>query len=129
VVEATTSMEMAPGALPPPGRVSKQLSPKIGLQRRWRCRTLLGKTPIDLGFAIGRLYIGGEAASEDDLAAHTIGWCAPGVTHAALGCGRPLAPLWLSFGLRPSSRKNRSFGFCFMQFREYFVCSFSKTQK
>jgi hypothetical protein len=25
--------------------------------------------------------------------------------------------------------KNRNFGFCFVQFREYFLCSFSKTQK
>jgi hypothetical protein len=25
--------------------------------------------------------------------------------------------------------KNRRFGFCFVQFREYFLCNFSKTQK
>jgi hypothetical protein len=25
--------------------------------------------------------------------------------------------------------KNRNFGFCFVQFREYFLCSFSETQK
>jgi hypothetical protein len=33
--------------------------------------------------------------------------------------------------LRTSSRvwKNRRFSFCFVQFREYFLCSFSKTQK
>jgi hypothetical protein len=33
--------------------------------------------------------------------------------------------------LRTSSRvwKNRRFGFCFVKFREYFLCSFSKTQK
>jgi hypothetical protein len=51
-VEAMESMEMALGALPRPGRVPEQrlLSPKIGLQRRRRCRTFLGKTPIDLGF-------------------------------------------------------------------------------
>jgi hypothetical protein len=37
-VEATASMEMAPGALPRPGRVPKQrlLSPEI---RRWRRRS------------------------------------------------------------------------------------------
>jgi hypothetical protein len=46
------SMEMAPGALPYPGRVPEQrlLSPKIGLRWRRRCGTLLGETPIDLGF-------------------------------------------------------------------------------
>jgi hypothetical protein len=41
----------------------------------------------------------------------------------------PSGPPRLSFGLRPSSGKNRSFGFCFVQFQEYFLCSFSKTQK
>jgi hypothetical protein len=41
----------------------------------------------------------------------------------------PLAPLRLPFGPRPSFGKNRSFGFCFVQFREYFLCSFSETQK
>jgi hypothetical protein len=38
-------------------------------------------------------------------------------------------PLRLSFGLREASRKNKTSGFCFVQFREYFLCSFSKTQK
>jgi hypothetical protein len=130
-VEATTSMEMAPGALRRSGRVPEQrlLSPEI---RRWRqrsCRTLSQKTPINLGFSVWRLYIGGEATSEDDQGAHTIGWRTLGVTRAALGCGGPLTPLRLSFGLRPSSGKNRRFGFCFVQFREYFLYSFSKTQK
>jgi hypothetical protein len=44
-------------------------------------------------------------------------------------CGRPLAPLRLSFGLRYSSGKNKTSGTCFVQFREYFLCSFSETQK
>jgi hypothetical protein len=95
VVEAMESMEMALGALPYPGRVPEQrlLSPEIHRWRRRSCRTLSRKTPIDLGFSVERLYIGGEAASEGDQGAHTIGWCAPGVTRTALGCGRPLAPL------------------------------------
>jgi hypothetical protein len=39
--------------------------------------------------------------------------------------GTPPSHLWTSrrFG------KNRRFGFCFVQFQEYFLCSFSKTQK
>jgi hypothetical protein len=47
-------MEMAPGALPRPGRVPEQrlLSPKICLRRRRSCETILGKTPIDLGFGL-----------------------------------------------------------------------------
>jgi hypothetical protein len=53
-VEAMASMEMAPGALPRPGRVPEQrlLSLKICLRRRQRCETLLGETPIDLGFGL-----------------------------------------------------------------------------
>jgi hypothetical protein len=47
-VEAMESMEMAPGALPCPGKVSEQrlLSPET---RRWwqrSCGSLSGKTPI-----------------------------------------------------------------------------------
>jgi hypothetical protein len=131
VVEATTSMEMAPGELPRPDRVPEQrlLSPEIRRWRRRSCGTSFGKLLIYLGFSVGRLYIGRVAASEGHQGAHTIGWHAPGVTHTALGCGRPLAPLRLSFGLRPSSGKNRSFGFCFVQFREYFLCRFSETRK
>jgi hypothetical protein len=130
-VEAMASMEIAPGALPHLGKVLEQrvLAPKIGLRWRPELRNVYWENPIELGFSVRRLFIGGEAASEGHQGAHTIGWRAPGVTRAALGCGRPLAPLRLSFGLRPSSGKNRSFGFCFVQFREYFLCSFSETQK
>jgi hypothetical protein len=64
--KAMASMEMAPGALPRPGKVPEQrlLSPEI---RRWRwrsCRTLSRKSPIDLGFSVPRLLIGEKAASE-----------------------------------------------------------------
>jgi hypothetical protein len=40
----------------------------------------------------------------------------------------PSGPLRLSLGPRPSSGKNRSLGGRFVQFQEYFLCSFSKTQ-
>jgi hypothetical protein len=51
-VEVIESMEMAPGALPHPGRVPKQriLSPETHQWRRQSCKTLSRKTPIDLGF-------------------------------------------------------------------------------
>jgi hypothetical protein len=51
-VEAMESMEMAPGALPRPGRVPEQrlLSPKIRRWRRQSYKTLSQKTSIDLGF-------------------------------------------------------------------------------
>jgi hypothetical protein len=115
---AVEAMEIAPGALSYPGRVPEQrlLSPEIGLQWRQRCGTFLGKTPIDLGFGVGRPYIGGEAASEGGQGPHTIGWHVPVATRATMWCGGPLAPLWLSFGLRLASGKNRRFGLRFVQF-------------
>jgi hypothetical protein len=64
-VEVIASMEMALGALPRPDRVPEQrlLSPKIRWWWWWRCGTSSEKLPIDLGFSVRRLYIGGEAAS------------------------------------------------------------------
>jgi hypothetical protein len=98
--------------------------------RRWRrrsCGTSSGKLPIALGFSVERLYIGGEATSEVGQGHHTIRRRAPGEGRATLGCRSPLAPLRLSFGLRPLFGKNRSFVLRFVQFREYFLCSFSET--
>jgi hypothetical protein len=55
---------------------------------------------------------------------------------ARLGAGSRHPMVWLAPGPPPShlrsSRsfgKNRRFNFCFVQFREYFLCSFSETQK
>jgi hypothetical protein len=72
---AVESMEMALGAIPCPDRVPEQrlLSPEIALRRRQRCRTLSGKTLIDLGFLHWRLYIGGGAMSEGTQGPHTTG--------------------------------------------------------
>jgi hypothetical protein len=53
----------------------------------------------------------------------------PGVTRTTLWCGQPLALLRLYFGLRLRVGKNRRFGFCFVQFREYFLCNFFEIQK
>jgi hypothetical protein len=125
------SMEMAPGALPHPGRVPEQrlLSPKI--RHRWQrsCGTPSGNLPILLGFSIGRLLIGEGASSGVDQGGLTMGGRGQGLGRTPLWCGQPLAPLQLPFGPRPPSRKNRSFQTCFIQFREYFLCSFSETQK
>jgi hypothetical protein len=70
------SMEMAPGAIPHPGRVLEQrlLSPEIGLQRRRRCGTLSGKALIDLGFSRRMDYIGGRAMSGGEPGGHTTWW-------------------------------------------------------
>jgi hypothetical protein len=66
-------MEMASGAFPCPDRVPEQrlLSPEIGLQRWRHCGTLLGGTPIELGFSRRRDLIGRRAMSEVDQGAHT----------------------------------------------------------
>jgi hypothetical protein len=122
---------MAPGALPHPGRVPEQRLMFAELHRRWRrsCKTILGKTLTILGFSIGRLLIGKGASSGVDQGLLTIGGCGQGLGRAPSWCGQPLAPLRLPFGPRPSSGKNRSFRTCFIQFRKYFLCSFSKTQK
>jgi hypothetical protein len=106
-VAVMESMEMAPGALPRPGRVPEHrlLSLEIGLRRRRRCGIFQGETPNDLGFSRRRLFIGGRAMSEGIQGPHTIGWRALGVTRATRWCGGPLVPLRLSFGLRLVSEK------------------------
>jgi hypothetical protein len=122
---------MALGALPHPGRVPKQrlLSPEIH-RRRWRsCGTVLEILPIDLGFSVGRLLIGEGVSSGGDQGGLTISGHGQGLGHAPSWCGQPLAPLRLSFGLRSSSGKNKTSGTYFVQFRKYFLCSFSETQK
>jgi hypothetical protein len=73
VVEAMESMDTTPGALPHPDKVPEQrlLSPEIGLRQRRRCGTLLGETPIDLGFSCRRPFIGGRAMSTGIQGPHT----------------------------------------------------------
>jgi hypothetical protein len=129
--EATTSMEMTPGALPHPGRVPEQrlLSPEICLRWRRRCGTVLGKTPIVLGFSVGRLFKGEGTSSGVDQGGLTTGGRGQGLGRAPGGEGAFWPPLRLPFGPRPSSGQNRSFGLRFVQFQEYFLCSFSETQK
>jgi hypothetical protein len=115
---AVESMEMAKGPIPHPGRVPEQrlLSLEIGLRRWRRCRTLSGKTPIDLGFSRQRLYIGGGAMSKGTRGPHTIGWRSQGWTRATKWCGHLLVLLRLCFLLRLESGKNRNFGLHFVQF-------------
>jgi hypothetical protein len=68
-------------------------------------------------------YIGERAASGGGPGGLTTWWRGQGLGRATPWCGWPLPPLRLIFS------KNRRFGFCFVQFREYFLCSFSETQK
>jgi hypothetical protein len=89
---------MAPGALPRPGRVLEQrlLSTEICLRWRRRCGTVLGKTPIDLGFSILRLLIGEKPASKVGQGGLTTGGHGQGLGRAPGGEGA----LWPPSGSR-----------------------------
>jgi hypothetical protein len=124
---AVESMEMAPGAIPHPGRVPEQslLSPEFGLRWQWRCGTFRGRTPIDLGFSRQRDFIGGRAISEGGPGAHTTWWRGQrGARHpmVCLPPGPPTSHLWTPCRVE----KNRNFRLCFVQFREYFCVTFLK---
>jgi hypothetical protein len=92
-------------------------------------RCVSGKVIGFLGFSRRGVFIGEGAASEVDQWAHTTGRRGPGAGHTPWWCGRPLAPFCLLFGSLEASVNIWMFGFCFVQFREYFLCNFSKTQK
>jgi hypothetical protein len=127
--KAVESMVMALGAIPHLGRVPEQrlLTPEIGLRLRRRCVTFHGRRLTDLGFSHRRDFIGRRAMSEGGPGAHTTPWCGQGGRHQVvwLPPGPPPSLLWT-----PSRvGKNRNFGLRFVQFREYFLCNFSETQK
>jgi hypothetical protein len=92
-------------------------------------RCVSGKVIGCLGFSCWGVFIGEGAASEVDQGSHTIGRCGPGAGRASWWCGRPLARLRLLFGLLEALLNIWTSGFCFIQFREYFLCNFSETQK
>jgi hypothetical protein len=75
------------------------------------------------------VFIGEGAASEVDQGALTIGGHGPGAGRAPWWCGRPVAPFCLLFGSLEALLNIWISGFCFVQFREYFLCNFSETQK
>jgi hypothetical protein len=58
-----------------------------------------------LGFSRRGAYIGGRAASGGGPGGLTPWWRGQGLGHATLGCGRPVAPLHLIFGLGEASLK------------------------
>ena len=83
---AVESMEMAPGAIPRPGRVPEQrlLSPESCLRRRRRYGTFRGFLLGYLGFSTRRHLIGEEATRGGARGAHTtpgrgLAWPAPGL--------------------------------------------------
>jgi hypothetical protein len=82
-----------------------------------------------LRFSRRGVFIGEGAVSEVDRGGHTHRGRIQGLGRAALLCGRLVAPLHLLFGPLEASINFWMFGFCFVQFQEYFLCNFSKTQK
>jgi hypothetical protein len=76
-------MEMAPGAIPHPGKVPEQrlLSPETCLRQRRCCRTFRGSRLVDLGFSRRREFIGVRAMSKGTRGAHTIRWSSQGARH------------------------------------------------
>jgi hypothetical protein len=88
-----------------------------------------GKVIRYLGFSRRGVFIGEGASSEVDQGGHTHRGRGLALGRAALLCGPLVAPLRLLFGSLEASVNFWMFGFCFVQFREYFPCNFSKTQK
>jgi hypothetical protein len=82
-----------------------------------------------LGFSRRGVFIGEGASSEVDRGGHTHRGRGLALGRAALLCGPLVAPLRLLFGSLEALVNFWMFGFCFVQFLEYFLCNFSETQK
>jgi hypothetical protein len=77
-------------------------------------------------FSCRGVFIGKGASSGVDRGSLTHRGRGPAPGRAALLC---VAPLRLLFRSLEASVKFWATGFCFVQFQEYFLCNFSKTQK
>jgi hypothetical protein len=84
-----------------PGRASGPSRSRVNDGGGLRCvsRKLIGS----LGFSRRGVFIGEGAASEVDQGGLTTRGHGPGAGHAALWCGRPMAPLYLLFSLLEAS--------------------------
>jgi hypothetical protein len=111
-----------------PGRASGP-SQSSGRRRRRRITMYSGKLIGSLGFSHQGVFIGKGASSEVDRGGLTHRGHDQGPGHATLVCGPLVAPLQLLFGSLEAPVKFWATGFGFVQFREYFLCSFSETQK
>jgi hypothetical protein len=86
-----------------------------------------GKVIRSLGFSRRGVFIGEGALSGVDRGGLTHRGRGLPLGHAALVCGPLVAPLRLLFGSLEALVKFWATGFGFVQFREYFLCSFSET--
>jgi hypothetical protein len=101
----------------------------ISGRRRRGSRCVSGKLIGSLGFSRRGAFIGEGAASEVDQGGLTHRGRGQGLDRAALLCGQPVAPLRLLFGLLEASVNYWMFGFCFVQFQEFFLCNYSRNTK
>jgi hypothetical protein len=110
-----------------PGRASG--SSRSSSRRRRRIEMCSGKVIGYLGFSRWGVFIGEGGSSGVDRGDLTRRGRGQGPGRAALLCGALVAPLRLLFGSLEASVKFWATGFGFVQFREYFLCNFSETQK
>jgi hypothetical protein len=75
------------------------------------CSMFRGKAVCPLGFSRRGEYIGKKAVSRGGPGGLTPWWRGQGLGRATLGCGEPLAPLCLIFGLRDASGKIEGLAF------------------
>jgi hypothetical protein len=103
----------------------------LPISGRWwrRIAMYYGKVIGYLGFFHRGVFISEGAASEVDLVGLTIGGRGPALGRAPWWCGPPVAPLCLLFGSLEALVNIWTSGFCFVQFREYFLCNFFETHK
>jgi hypothetical protein len=111
-----------------PGRASGPSRSRVDDGGGSRC--VSGKLIAYLDFSRwGGVFIGEGASSGVDRGGLTCRGRGQGLGRAALVCGPLVAPLRLLFGSLEASVNLWMFGFGFVQFREYFLCNFSETQK
>jgi hypothetical protein len=118
-------------AIPLSGRVPGRAS---GPSRYWvddggGTRYVSGILIGYLGFSRRGVFIGKGATSKVGRGAVTHRGRVQGPGRAALLCGALVDPLRLLLGSLEASVNFWTFGFCFVQFQEYFLCNFSETQK
>ena len=116
--------------IPLSGRVPEAIFriPRDGIDGGGVSVTFLVSWLLVLGFSRRKDYIGEGAESGDARGAHPIWRRGQGWGRAPLWCGRLVAPLRLLFGVLEDSVENKTVGFCFVQFREYFLCRIFETK-
>ena len=117
---------MAPGAIPRPGRVrNRDFCPPKLVCDGGGAAELFWKNSIPLGFSRRRQYIGGRASRRWPRGPHPSQARPRGPRLGGVASPWPSSVSGLDSVF---VRENRDFGFCFVQFREYFLCSFSETK-